>query len=137
MARFFIGELIVNTNNGIRNTGSKEGVSWLLVGEERAGIDQCGEVTCTNGDQCNDAGACDPLTGACGAPSPVTDGAVCDDGNSGTTNDICTAGTCEGGVAVPGSSNAAVALQLLLTLLVSWWALGRYRQRQRVGPRQG
>ena len=36
LTRFFPGELIVNTNNAFRNNGSKDGVSWLLVGVEES-----------------------------------------------------------------------------------------------------
>ena len=61
-----------------------------------AGVDLCDGVVCSNGDQCNDNGTCDPMTGACGAATPVTDGTVCDDANATTVNDACNGGTCAG-----------------------------------------
>ena len=50
-------------------------------------------LVCTAGDQCHDAGACDPKSGLCSNP-PKPDGATCDDGNACTRSDRCTAGAC-------------------------------------------
>lgn len=61
-----------------------------------APIDFCAGVICSGGDQCNDNGTCNPLTGACGAPTPVTDGTPCNDAAGSTTGDQCTTGICAG-----------------------------------------
>jgi hypothetical protein len=61
-----------------------------------APVDLCEGVTCSGADQCNNNGTCDPMTGTCGAPIPVTDGTVCDDANGSTTGDQCTSGICAG-----------------------------------------
>ncbi len=52
-------------------------------------------VVCTAQDQCHDAGACDPATGACSNP-PKANGAACDDGDACTQTDACQAGACAG-----------------------------------------
>jgi YVTN family beta-propeller protein len=52
-------------------------------------------VTCTALDQCHDAGACDPSTGACSNPDKL-DGTACNDGNACTQTDVCQAGECTG-----------------------------------------
>lgn len=51
-------------------------------------------VVCT-GDICQNAGACDPLTGLCINPDKP-DGTKCDNGDPCTVNDKCLAGECEG-----------------------------------------
>jgi len=53
-------------------------------------------VTCTAQDQCHDAGACNPVTGACSNPNSA-DGKACDDGSACTTSDTCQSGACVGG----------------------------------------
>jgi hypothetical protein len=53
-------------------------------------------VTCEPGDQCMDAGECDPASGLCASPSPKPDGTACDDGNLCTTEDECSGGSCGG-----------------------------------------
>ena len=50
-------------------------------------------VTCAAPDQCHLAGTCNPATGACNNPNKA-DNTACDDGNPGTSNDVCIAGTC-------------------------------------------
>jgi N-acetylneuraminic acid mutarotase len=50
-------------------------------------------VICAAGDQCHDAGACDPATGRC-ALAAKPDGALCDDASLCTTGDTCQSGTC-------------------------------------------
>jgi hypothetical protein len=50
-------------------------------------------VICTPLDQCHVAGVCG--SGVCSNPT-APDGTTCDDGNSGTGNDACTAGVCAG-----------------------------------------
>jgi hypothetical protein len=52
-------------------------------------------VTCTAADQCHVAGVCDPSSGACSSPA-AADGTLCDDANSCTPGDTCTAGACAG-----------------------------------------
>ncbi len=53
-------------------------------------------VTCTASDDCHDAGACDPQTGACTAETNKPDGEPCDDGDLCTVKDQCTGGLCGG-----------------------------------------
>ncbi len=52
-------------------------------------------VVCAPVDQCHQAGACDPATGACSDPA-VADGVDCDDGDACTQADACLAGACVG-----------------------------------------
>jgi cysteine-rich repeat protein len=52
-------------------------------------------VVCTALDQCHDPGVCFPGTGLCTNPN-AADGTTCDDGNSCTLSDTCTAGVCAG-----------------------------------------
>src|SRR5262249_7999598 len=52
-------------------------------------------VVCSAGDQCHEAGVCDPASGVCSSPTKP-DGATCDDGNACTRSDICQAGVCTG-----------------------------------------
>ncbi|MFP6663752.1 MAG: DUF4215 domain-containing protein [Deltaproteobacteria bacterium] len=59
-----------------------------------AGVNLCAGVVCSNGDQCNDNGTCDPFTGSCGATTPVADATSCDDANSLTSGESCSAGVC-------------------------------------------
>lgn len=53
-------------------------------------------VICAAQSACLLAGACDPTTGACSAPSPVPDGTMCNDGDVCTQSDACAAGQCVG-----------------------------------------
>jgi hypothetical protein len=69
------------------------------------GTDTCQSGSCTGanpvvcvGDQCHDAGVCNPSTGTCSTPSKP-DGTTCDDGQACTVGDVCTGGTCGGGPA--------------------------------------
>src|SRR5207253_3221162 len=52
-------------------------------------------VVCLPSDQCHDAGACDPATGACSDPAK-DDGVSCNDANPCTQIDTCQSGTCIG-----------------------------------------
>jgi hypothetical protein len=52
-------------------------------------------VVCSASDQCHDAGTCNPANGTCSNP-PKPNGAACDDGNTCTLADECTAGACSG-----------------------------------------
>jgi hypothetical protein len=52
-------------------------------------------VVCGPPDQCHQAGVCNPGSGVCDY-APVADGTACDDGDSATDNDVCTAGVCAG-----------------------------------------
>src|SRR2546423_1604363 len=52
-------------------------------------------ITCTAADQCHAAGTCNPATGVCSNPNQP-DGTQCNDGNSCSTADICTNGSCGG-----------------------------------------
>jgi len=62
-------------------------------------------VQCQAKDQCHDVGTCDKSTGACTAPAKP-DGTTCDDGNSASQGDACTAGVCQG--TIPCASVADV-----------------------------
>ena len=50
---------------------------------------------CAAGDQCHNAGTCDPTTGLCFNPNKAN-GTACNDGVNCTGPDICTDGTCGG-----------------------------------------
>src|SRR5262249_7887049 len=52
-------------------------------------------VVCSAGDQCHEAGVCDPATGTCSSPAKP-DGTACDDGNPCTRRASCEAGICTG-----------------------------------------
>ncbi len=58
-----------------------------------AGTSLCLGVTCAAADQCHTAGTCNVGTGRCTNPR-VADGTPCDDGDPGTTGDVCTSGIC-------------------------------------------
>jgi MYXO-CTERM domain-containing protein len=53
-------------------------------------------LVCTAPNPCMRAGVCDPVSGVCSPPQPVTDGTACDDGNACTQSDTCQAGMCSG-----------------------------------------
>lgn len=53
-------------------------------------------VVCSAPDDCHDAGVCNPLTGLCSAPAPLT-GTPCDDNDECTQTDVCENGVCLGG----------------------------------------
>jgi len=53
-------------------------------------------VICTNGDQCNNPGTCNPGTGTCSAATPKANGTVCNDSNACTQTDTCQVGSCVG-----------------------------------------
>src|SRR5204862_280606 len=59
---------------------------------------KCGgaPVVCAAFDQCHEAGACDPTSGACTNPV-VADGTGCNDGNACTQGDQCLEGICAKG----------------------------------------
>jgi hypothetical protein len=63
-------------------------------------------MVCTNGDQCNYAGTCNPDTGQCSLPTPKTNGTDCNDGNACTQGDRCQQGECSPGAPIvcPGGS---------------------------------
>ena len=52
-------------------------------------------VVCVAAGLCEDAGTCNPITGACSHPAKV-DGTACDDGNACTQTDTCQDGACQG-----------------------------------------
>ena len=52
-------------------------------------------VVCSAGDQCHDAGTCDPNTGQCSNPNKI-DGASCNDSDACTQSDSCSNGACIG-----------------------------------------
>ncbi len=66
-------------------------------------VDQCQSgtcvgstpLTCTAADQCHVAGTCNPATGVCSNP-PKANGTTCNDGNTCSTNDVCSGGSCGG-----------------------------------------
>jgi hypothetical protein len=68
-----------------------------------------GATACSLGEgldaQCN-AAYCDPDTGSCTVDA--LDGAACDDGDPGTCEDTCAAGTCAGSVDACGGGEACV-----------------------------
>jgi hypothetical protein len=53
------------------------------------------QAICAPADQCNNGGACDPVTGMC-VNSSKADGTPCNDGDLCTQADVCQAGTCIG-----------------------------------------
>src|SRR5439155_517578 len=60
-------------NDGNARTRPDARPAWVCGGTN--------PVTCAPADQCHDAGACDPATGACSNPAKP-DGAACNDGNA-------------------------------------------------------
>ncbi len=72
-------------------------------------------VSCSVANDCEDAGVCVPLTGACSPPVPRPDGTACDDGRSCTRGDTCRSGTCVGGpLANPPSISVTLSPAILL-----------------------
>jgi hypothetical protein len=59
------------------------------------GADLCDGVVCTALDECHEVGECRPVSGLCTNPVK-TNGALCDDGDPGTTLDSCSDGICYG-----------------------------------------
>ncbi len=59
-------------------------------------LDLCTDNECIVGDQCHDAGTCDPSSGLCSNPARP-DGTPCDDGDACSSGDACADGQCEGG----------------------------------------
>eukprot|EP01060_Flectonema_neradi_P012431 TRINITY_DN19249_c0_g2_i2.p1 TRINITY_DN19249_c0_g2~~TRINITY_DN19249_c0_g2_i2.p1 ORF type:complete len:3815 (+),score=837.64 TRINITY_DN19249_c0_g2_i2:5278-16722(+) len=57
--------------------------------------DKCTGVQCLPAGECQDSGVCDPQTGQCSTPVK-SDGTRCDDADSSTSADRCTAGVCVG-----------------------------------------
>lgn len=55
-----------------------------------------GLTTCPPSDQCHEAGACNPQTGACSNPAKP-DGVGCDDADKCSSGDACQAGVCAAG----------------------------------------
>jgi Tol biopolymer transport system component len=55
-------------------------------------------VVCSASDQCHEAGTCDPATGSCSDPA-APDGTACDDTETCSGQDSCSAGVCT----VPGA----------------------------------
>ncbi|KAJ9439470.1 Extracellular matrix protein A [Diplonema papillatum] len=61
-----------------------------------SGENLCASVTCTAATQCHQVGTCDMATGTCKEVFKIA-GEACDDGNAGTTGDVCDgAGQCAG-----------------------------------------
>ncbi|HEX6240818.1 MAG TPA: EGF domain-containing protein, partial [Polyangiales bacterium] len=61
-------------------------------------------VICPAPDSCHDVGTCDLVTGACANPIKP-DGSVCADANVCDGEEVCTAGSCGGGTALPLDDN--------------------------------
>jgi len=62
---------------------------------------------CTASDPCHTAGTCNPSTGACSNPT-APNGTSCNDNNSCTSGESCSAGVCSGGTNVcTGCTSAA------------------------------
>ena len=60
-------------------------------------IPACTRVTCPPAtSQCKVAGTCQEPAGVCSQETNVEDGTPCDDSNSVTSDDVCTAGECSG-----------------------------------------
>ncbi|MFO0750777.1 MAG: RCC1 domain-containing protein [Myxococcota bacterium] len=74
-------------------------------GDKCTAVDSCsdgacmggGRTTCEAPDDCHTAGTCDPQTGTCPAPKPLSSGS-CDDGNACTDGETCVDGDCVDGV---------------------------------------
>ena len=60
-----------------------------------AGVCTGTQPDCTEFDSACSVGACDPISGECGA-EPLPDGATCDDGSACTDDEACLAGECVG-----------------------------------------
>jgi hypothetical protein len=87
--------------------GSEEGPAGepaaepVLPGDlESSAPDRCADVVCSAASgPCKLAGEC--TDGVCSAETNAPDNTQCDDGDSGTTDDVCTSGACSGTVPVP------------------------------------
>ena len=63
----------------------------------------CASSRCPPASSCHDWGTCNPSTGECTYPLK-TDGVACDDGQSGSVNDVCQLGRCVGRAGLPCSN---------------------------------
>eukprot|EP01043_Picozoa_sp_COSAG02_P040490 COSAG02_NODE_3282_length_7020_cov_13.269614_6_plen_418_part_00 len=82
--------------------------SWGVCG----GIDRCMGVTCDPpSSDCKVAGECVPTTGECSEETNAVDGTDCDDGDSTTNSDMCTAGECAGTTSRPPPSPPPTSIQ--------------------------
>jgi hypothetical protein len=93
-----------DTGTGLCSNPPSSNVTLCTDGDACTQTDTCdgagicvggNPVVCTPLDQCHDAGTCDTGTGLCSNP-PTSNGTSCDDGNTCTISDACTAGTCGG-----------------------------------------
>jgi hypothetical protein len=66
-------------------------------------------VLCAPGDQCNDAGVCNPATGVCSPAAAKPDGTLCDDGAACTTGDACRSGLCVSTLALAPAAGSPLA----------------------------
>eukprot|EP01064_Diplonema_japonicum_P033657 TRINITY_DN6703_c0_g1_i1.p1 TRINITY_DN6703_c0_g1~~TRINITY_DN6703_c0_g1_i1.p1 ORF type:complete len:1364 (+),score=407.94 TRINITY_DN6703_c0_g1_i1:46-4092(+) len=72
------------------------GTSTENINPVNTTCDKCiGKPACDAPAACKQPGTCNPATGDCEYLN-VADGAMCDDGDATTTNDVCTAGVCSG-----------------------------------------
>jgi hypothetical protein len=82
-------------NNKANGTVCSDGDACTTGDKCMSGACQAGTPVTCSGDQCHDAGSCDPTTGACNN-SVKANGTACSDGNACTQSDTCQAGTCSG-----------------------------------------
>lgn len=81
----------------------------LVLGSGDDDSDLCEGVVCHAATgQCKVAGTCQPSSGKCSTESNSAYGTSCDDGDSGTSRDICTAGVCAGTASPPGGGGSHV-----------------------------
>ncbi|KAJ9461522.1 Halomucin [Diplonema papillatum] len=85
-------------NLGACDDGNYYTVNDTCVNGECVGVNLCQGVVCTgtSSNECRYRDTCDPHTGTCIDGSYIQEGTPCDDGDSATVNDTCTAGTCAG-----------------------------------------
>ena len=77
-------------------TSCDDGNACTHADECTAGVCAGDDAVSCPANECQNPGACNPLTGLCGAPTPKANGAACDDGNACTETDTCLAGVCTG-----------------------------------------
>eukprot|EP00054_Salpingoeca_dolichothecata_P030277 m.244800 g.244800 ORF g.244800 m.244800 type:complete len:4694 (-) comp26631_c0_seq1:49-14130(-) len=78
---------------GISCIRSEQPLALGICNDQGTCVDPCVGITCTPLSQCHDAGQCE--LGVCSQPFKAN-GAACNDGDDTTTDDVCTAGQCQG-----------------------------------------
>ncbi|MEO7328194.1 MAG: DNRLRE domain-containing protein, partial [Minicystis sp.] len=85
-----------DVSSKVNGTACNDGNACTLADSCQAGVcTGASPVACAPPDQCHQAGACDPATGAC-TYAELPNGAACNDGNGCTQSDTCQAGVCTG-----------------------------------------